>query len=235
MPIPVTTGGPLVSSSSTLVAPDLTFWGMVDAISDDIDDTQGEYSDQIQKAIFSAIRYCERDPYYFNETRDVTFNTVPGQEWYGAETLSTIGTLIRIQDLFLESASIERRWIRRTYNDEIENLSDNTAERGEPYAWTYFGQRIRLYPIPGDAIYTVRLQLGPYRLAPIILPTDTNAWLTEANDMIKARAKYILAKDTLKDAAIATEALNDYGDQASALKAETSRRNAVGKIEVTCF
>lgn len=53
--------------------------------------------------------------------------------------------------------------------------------------------------------------------------------------MVKARAKYILYKDILKDAALAAEALNDYNDQHDALKAETSRRNATGCIRATAF
>lgn len=235
MPILVVTGGPQNVASPQIDTSVPTFQSMVDAISDDIDDTQGEYIEQIQKAIFAAIRYCERDVYYFNETRDITFQTVPGQEWYGAADNQNIASLVRVQDLYLESDTIERRWIRRVFNEEIEILSDNSAERGEPYAWTYFAQQIRLYPIPGDAIYTVRLQLGPYRLNTITSTDDTNAWFTEAFDFIKARAKYILAKDTLKDAAVAAEALNDYSDQQSSLKAETSRRNATGCIQVTCW
>lgn len=235
MPILVVTGGPQNVASPELDLSVPTFQTMVDAISDDIDDTQGEYIEQIQKAIFAAIRYCERDVYYFNETRDITFQTVSGQEWYGATDNANIASLVRIQDIYLESDAIERRWLNRVHNDEIEILADNSAERGEPYCWTYFSQQIRLYPIPGDAIYTVRLQLGPYRLNQIQSADDTNAWFMEAFDMIKARAKYVLAKDTLKDAAVAAEALNDYSDNQSALKAETSRRSATGRIEVTCW
>lgn len=235
MAILVNTGGPQNVAAPSLDTTTPTFQTMADAIADDIDDTQGEYVSQIQTAISAAIRYCERDPYYFNETRDVTFQTVSGQEWYGSETDTQISRLVRIQDLYLESATIERRWLTRTYNEDLEILADNSAERGEPYCWTYYAQKIRLYPIPGDAIYTVRLQLGPYRLTPIQQTDDTNAWFTEAYDMVKARAKYILAKDTLKDAVVAAEALNDYNDLQSALKAETSRRKATGSIKVTCW
>jgi len=235
MPISVITGGPQNVASPQIQSGIPNFQSMVDAISDDIDDTQGEYIEQVQNAIFSAIRYCERDVYYFNETRDVTFQTVSGREWYDATDNSNIASLVRIQDVYLESDTIERRWIRRVRPDDLEILADNSAERGEPYAWTYFGQRIRLYPIPGPAIYMVRLQLGPYRLTSITTTEDTNAWFTEAFDLVKARAKYILAKDTLKDAAVAAEALNDYSDQQSSLKAETSRRSATGQIQVTCW
>lgn len=235
MPIQVTTGGPQGEAVPTIDNSPPTFQTMANAIADDIDDTQGEYVEQIQKAIFAAIRYCERDVYYFNETRDVTFTTVPDQQWYGAAANPEIPTLVTIQALYLESDVIERRMLRRTINEEIERISDSTASRGEPYEWAYFNRQIRLYPIPGETSYTIRMQLGPYRLDPIQNAEDTNAWFTEAYDMIKARAKYILAKDTLKDATVAAEALNDYGDAQQSLKAETSRRSSTGRIIATCW
>lgn len=235
MSIQVITGGPNNISSPSVDGSIPTFQTMVDAISDDIDDTQGEYIEQIHNAIQAAIRYCERDPYYFNETRDITFQTVPGQEWYGASDNAQIPTLVTIQALYLESDTIERRVLRRTVNEEIERISDSTASRGEPYSWTYFNRQVRLYPIPAEAVYTIRMQLGPYRLTPVQNTDDTNAWFTEAFDMVKARAKYILAKDTLKDATMAAEALNDYEDMRTALKAESSRRSASGFIVATCW
>lgn len=235
MSILVTTGGPLSAIPSEILTTDPTFSDMMLAIADDIDDTTAEYTGQIQNAILGAIRFCERELYYFNETRDVTFTTVAGQQWYDVADNSNIPTLVRINEAYLELSSGERRSMRRSTPEEMEYLSDNSASVGEPYAWVYFGQRIRIYPVPSDTVYTVRLQLGPYRLAKIASTEDTNAWIIEAFDMIKARSKYILYKDILKDAAMAVEALNDYNDQEAKLKAETSRRNGRGFIRVTCF
>lgn len=212
-----------------------TFADIKDAIADDIDDTTGEYSSQIATAVLAAIRYCERKTYYFNETRDVTFVTVNGQEWYGAADNANIPTLVRIVDVWSEDSAGQRTPLLRMIPSDMELLADNTASRGEPYAFTYFGQRIRIYPIPNATVYTIRLQLGPYRLTPLSADSDTNAWLSEAYDLVKARAKYILAKDTLKDATIAAEALNDFNDQDLALAGETTSRNATGYIRPTSF
>jgi hypothetical protein len=205
------------------------------AIADDIDDTVGEYTAQIANAVLAAIRYCERKTYYFNETRDVTFSTVDGQEWYGSADNSNIPTLVHISAVWSEDSSGDRDPVLYMRPEEMELLADNSASRGEPYAYTYFGQRIRIYPIPDATVYTIRLQLGPYRLTTLSGDSDTNAWLTEAYDMVKARAKYILAKDTLKDAAVAAEALNDYNDQDAALSRETDSRNGSGYICATSF
>lgn len=208
---------------------------MISDIADDISDTTNEYTDQIKKAIQGAQRYCERHTFYFNETRDVTFQTVDGQEWYDENDNVNIPTLVRINAVFSEDAQGQRTTLIRRPAQELETLSDNSAATGEPYLWTYFNQKIRLYPVPGATVYTIRLQLGPYRLAPLVDGDDTNAWLDEAYDMIKARAKYILAKNTLKDADLAIESLNDYRDQFVALAAETSSRKGSGCIQPTRF
>lgn len=204
-------------------------------IADDIDDTTQEYADQIGKAILAAIRYCERETYYFNETRDVTFQTVSGQQWYDAADNADIPTLVHIERAYSEEASGQRSELLRYRPNDLEILSDSSVARGEPYGFTYFGQRIRLYPVPASTQYTIRLQLSPYRIAALVDNDDTNAWTSEAYDLIKARAKYILAKNTLLNAALAVESLNDYNDQSDALKRETSSRNGTGCIVPTSF
>lgn len=211
-----------------------TFADIKAEVADDIDDTTGEYAVQIGRAVNAAIRYAERFAFYFNETRDKTFSTVPGREWYGATDLADIATLIRIEAAYLQQANGPAADLVRFPPKEIEALADSSAASGEPYGFVYFGQRIRLYPIP-NAVYTVRLQLGPYRLTPLAVDSDSNAWLNEAYDMIKARAKYLIHKDTTKDPGLAAEALSDYQDQFLVLKAETSARNGAGRIVPTQF
>lgn len=53
--------------------------------------------------------------------------------------------------------------------------------------------------------------------------------------MVFERAKYHLAADTLKDAALAQASLLLYGEQESILAAETSKRGATGMIVPTSF
>lgn len=204
-------------------------------IADDLDDTTSEYATQIAAAVLKAIRYCERQTYYFNETRDITFSTVQAQQWYGSSDNANIPTLVQIQAAWKEDTAGQRTQLMPVTPEEIELLSDNSAASGEPYCYTYFGKRIRLYPVPGATVYTIRLQLGPYRLATLSSDSDTNAWTEDAQDLIVARAKYLLYKDTLKDPVLAVEALNDYKDQHSSLMEETSKRNGTGIIRATCF
>ncbi|MBX8811198.1 hypothetical protein HBA91_01000 [Ochrobactrum sp. MR34] len=235
MSILVTTSGPNNTIPALLDAQDRTFYDMMTVIADEIDDVTGEYTPQIQNCIFAAIRFCERNVYYFNETRDVTFQTVAGREWYDKSDNLNIPSLVHIVAAYCENISGQRSVLRRVMPEDIETVSDNAASRGEPYMFTYFGQRLRLYPVPNDTNYTIRLQLGAYRLNEIQTSADSNAWFTEAFDLIKARAKYQLYKDYLKDAPLAAASLNDFNEEDSALSAETSRRNGRGKIIGTAF
>lgn len=224
----------VVTSGPDFAGGDYTFPQLIADISRDIDDTTGEYTADIQRAIAASIRYCERETYYFNETRDVTFNTVAGQQWYGAPAHEQIPRLVHIQAAYREDHTGNVLDLRRDTPEGMELVSDRNAAKGEPVAYTYFNQQLRLYPVPDNA-YKIRLQLGAYRLAPLTSFEIPNAWVTEAYDLIKARAKYILAKDTLKDPQVATEALSDYQDQHKALKRETTSRNARGVIRATAF
>ena len=204
------------------------------AIADDIDDTSGEYASQIATAITRAIAYCERATYYFNETRDLTFSTVASQSLYDSSDLADIATLVRLQAAYVTDTGGQIHALDRIDPKQMEILQDSSASSGEPTCFSYFASALRLYPVP-DQAYTVRLQAGPYRLAALSGDSDSNVWTTEAYDLVKARAKYILAKDTLKDVAMATEAINDYLDQHAALKAETASRTGTGYIRPTCF
>ena len=233
MVIAVTTGGPIDAIGPLVpnIAP--SFSNLVTQIADEIDDTTSEYTAQIQTAVFAAIRFCERSTYYFNETRDVTFQTVMGQAFYGSSDEPNIPTLIRIQRAYIEDNGQNLELIRTT-PDYLEVIDDTLGSQNKPVLWTYINQKIRLYPVP-NAAYTIRLQLGPYRLAPITNPSDSNVWTVEAFDMVKARAKYILYKDILKDPNLASEALNDYRDQHNALMGETDDRHRTGVIQATTF
>ncbi|MDM7852364.1 phage adaptor protein [Pseudochrobactrum kiredjianiae] len=228
MAITVATSGPNFTGG------DYTFPQLIADISRDIDDDTGEYTADIQRAVAASIRYCERETYYFNETRDVTFKTVAGQQWYGVTAHEQIPRLVHIQAAFREDTAGHVSDLRREMPEDTELVSDRYGAKGLPVAFTYFNQQLRLYPVP-DGAYKIRLQLGAYRLAPLTSFEIPNAWVTEAYDLIKARAKYILAKDTLKDPQVATEALSDYQDQHKALKRETTSRSARGVIRATAF
>lgn len=239
MAINVVTGGPVEEGSIGWTRP-CTISQLSTVISDEIDDTQMEYVLQIRRAIDEAIKYCERENFYFNETRELTFTTVEDQQWYGAytesyrdpdtgryEDLSFFNNIIRITSAFTTYGpypnGIKRRlsWSRP---DELEYFTDNAAARGIPDTFAYFDMKIRLYPIPRGGPFTVRLLVEPVRLPEIKDEDAVNPWIVHGCAMIKARAKYNLYKNILKDMDLASVSLNTFEDELQALRVETSKR-----------
>lgn len=204
-------------------------------IANDIDDSTGEYSSEIVSAIQRAQRYCERMSFYFNQTRTITFATVASQTAYGASANANIPTLIEIQSAWCEDAGGERTPLTRVPFSTIEALTDNSASGGEPFNFAYFEQQVWLYPIPDSANYTIRLVCSNYRLGALTAGNSTNAWLDEAYDMLKERAKYELASDSLKDPDIAAAALGKFEDEKSALMGEAFRRLSTRRVKVRQF
>lgn len=253
MPITVTTGGPTNVQDEGWTKPE-TFDQMVSVISDEIDDTQEEYNLQINRAISEAIRFCEREHYWFNETRDFIFTTVEDQEWYGSQTnsyvdpmtgvrenLSFFRSIIRITNAFCTYGpypnGIKRRltWVQPS---ELEYFTDKSAAHGIPDEYAYFDSKIRLYPVPRGGPFQVRLQVEPVRLAPIVRKDQPHPWFDAACDMIKERAKYILYKNVLKDEALAAVARAAYEEERENIRYETSERigsSNIGNIVPTRF
>jgi len=211
------------------------FHDMMQALRQDLDDVSGEYAMPIQAAIFAALRFCAREPFYFNQTRDVVFDTTAGQGWYDSTDKEQIGTLAGLDRVTCQSGHHGRVWVLQRETPERLDVLDATASPGSPVKFCYFGQKLRLFPRPDVAGYRIRLQLTPQRFDMI---TDFNAdhiWFIEAADLIFARAKYEIYKNILKDAASATAALNDFHEQLQALQVETSRRRGHGRVAATLF
>lgn len=186
----------------------------------------------IANAISDAIAEYEQDRFWFNESRDKTFSTVATQRIYTSSDASWIADIIEIDALFVTVGGVNR-CLGRIPPEEAELLADNSAGVGAPYSWSYYNKNIYLYPIPDDA-YTIRA-LGHVRLTALANDGDSNAWTTEAERLIRRRAKALLFAEVINDAnqGIAQSILADQ--ELERLKQESSRRRSSGKIVPTEF
>lgn len=187
---------------------------------------RSDLTGSIANAIADAIAEYEQDRFWFNESRDLTFTTVAAQRIYTSSDASWIADVIEIDDLFV-TVSGNNRCLDRISPEESELLSDSYASQGAPYAWAYFNKNIYLYPYP-DATYTVRA-LAHYRLSAVSDGTS-NAWTTEAERLIRRRAKQLIYAEMMSDPqqALAQQPLIEQ--EYNRLKAESSRRRATGII-----
>ncbi|WP_455466912.1 phage adaptor protein [Bartonella sp. B39] len=232
MTIIIQTSGPIVENQ-TIFPHDKNFIQMLKDIQDEIDDQTDEYVDQVQKAIFSAIRFCERLPFYFNESREVIFTTLKGKSRYGAEENPVIQDAVRIVDAYIYEDNHSKSKLLHADPLAIESL-ENDCNRGMPTRYSYFEQKLILYPIP-DRIYSIRLILDPVRIKDIESAQEASIWFLEAYELIKTRAKYEIYTNIIKEPQMAAAAFAMFQEQLDALKIETSRRKNLFKVQHTDF
>ncbi|WP_317993756.1 hypothetical protein [Bartonella gliris] len=206
-----------------------TFDHMVTLIQDEIDDTTAEYSAQIQDSIFTALRLCEREPFFFNEKRVVTFKTKPRKTWYGQED-----GFFRQPDMVLESVFLGTYLPTQTqlFFKTSEALQKQYGEKpplATPLFYTCADQTIGLFPTPPN-VETVRLSYARMHFREGMGTQEDNPWFIHAFDLVKARAKYELYKNILKDPEYAAVSFNDFQEQLQVLHTQTSRQTGASNI-----
>ena len=199
-----------------------TYLQMQQRIADDLDRT--DLSSQIQKAITRAIKHYSRKRFWFNETTG-TFSTVADQEWY-----SSIPTDIKEIDDAIITVSTNRQYpLDRRTNGYINTINwGGNAWTGYPQDYAYFKGQIRLYPVPND-VYTITL-FYQQEFAELSADADTNAWTTDAEDLIEARARWWLYKRVIRDFEEAREAKTEEAEALDILEEETIRQISTGRI-----
>lgn len=193
--------------------------------------TRDDLTSQIGNAVSDAIKFYERQRFWFNTTRNLTFNTVAGQTAYGTAALSQIPNLVKIDALYLTQGSsiFALDWYEA---NDFEILENGSTGAGKPDAFTYVDQEIRLWPRP-SAIYSMRIH-ALYRL-PALTDNATNAWTDAAEELIRSHAKMLLFMDLVGDDEGAARMQAKIPFLLDALRSESSMRSASGKIQGTDF
>jgi len=188
---------------------------------------RGDMANQIKLCIQDAIAHYEVERFWFNQFRDRTFATVAGQEFYGAADLSDIADILEFDAVTLSVGSA--RWpLAKTGYVELERQNADSGARGQPTHYAYWGRQMRLYPVP-DAAYPVRLS-GLFKLPVLVADGDQNAWTSEAEELIRHRAKSIFYSQYLRDDANAARAAALEAAARERLSATSARRLAAGDI-----
>jgi len=211
-----------------------TLGEMKSHIADDLDDTSSTYQTQIARAITRAIEHLKKTRFAFNESRTIEITTVIGQSDYSVDdAANALSDVIKIDGMFLTDTGGQVTPIRPITPQQMQVLLDNSAANGEPYNYTFYANAIRIYPLP-DAAYTLTL-MAWYRLAAPSSDGSSNAWTNEAYDLVKARALYYLATNTLRDTDLAAMARLAETEAEEALIREMNNRYGTGFIAPTCF
>lgn len=203
-----------------------TFQETVARIAGEIRRTTIEAS--IKDAINDAIRKAAVNRLYVNQVRGQTFVTVPGQEYYPDLGLEGI-------DAFYYYVGSSRYNVEVITNLRMDDLAFGNALGGQLMEYSRVGQSLRLYPIPSTIITLYLDGYGKLTPWPLVDGTDTSAWLSEGELYIRALAKFIVFRDTIRDynEAAAYEAI--AADELEDLMAKTAMRLGTGNIIPTEF
>lgn len=174
--------------------------------------------DQVKRAIKSAIQLYQRRTWWFN-TQIVDFTVVAGTELYESMPGVVFENIVEIQTLQVNNGGLS---VVRPMDDEaIDDVQDGSVT-GQPQYYSRVTNMIRLYPIP-DAAYPMEMTYT-YKFDDLEDDTDTNAWMTEGEELIRQAAKRRLALDYLNADDIAARCATLEREAYSELMAENRRR-----------
>lgn len=180
--------------------------------------------------IQDAIAFYEKERFWWNEARALTFNTVASQRNYTSSDAANIPYILTFDIVTLaRSATDIYELTKQDYvQDEAYNADAQTV--GQPYYYSYFSQQIWLDPVP-DAAYAVRVS-GLFKLALLSGDTDTNAWVTlgEGEELIRNRAKAIFYANYARDDKNAATCLQQAESAYLNLKHSTYKRTGTGSV-----
>lgn len=194
--------------------------------------SRDDLTSEIASAISDAISFHEAERFWFNQTRTITFNTVASQVAYTSLDNAYIPDLVRIDRLYFTDNS-QIYDLDRYEPQDFEFISNNTASSGKPTCFTYTDSEIRLWPTP-NAAFVMRIY-GHYKLTALTDDSQSNAWTTEAEELIRTAAKLRLYLDVMKNEQGAARMQAKMDPLLDRLRAETSSRLSTGIIRPTEF
>jgi len=188
----------------------------------------------IAYAISDAINVYQSRRFFFNESLDIQFDTAADQEWYDRYDNAAIPNLMAIDYMRVAIDSTFWELCRRT-PEEIQT-SQVVPATGQPTSYTYFNQQIRLYPVPDDT-WEVTVAAHIKVNEPASDTEARNPWMTDAERLIRARAKLNLARNVNAsgmDPTFSPQALAIFSseevDAFNDLKPRTAKQVGTGKI-----
>ncbi len=166
-----------------------TFGTMVNRIADDM--ARSDVTAAAKAEINSAIRHYSTRRFWFLEAR-ATVNTVDSQEFY---TLP--GDFMDIDSLVITVNSWTYSLIQRTYQALEDWFVQASTFTGYPTDFAIYDQQLRLYPVPNGAYQMTLSYLQ--RLEDLSATASTNSWMTEGEELIRARAESRLYVNRYRD------------------------------------
>lgn len=178
--------------------------------------------------IVTAIKYYKGTRFFFNE-KEATASIGTGTT---AIVLPT--GAIEIDEVILMDSNGYRYELKER-DWETLNLRDTTVN-SFPDEWALYRDVIHLRP-PCDRALTVQASYHA-ELTDVSASASgavTNAWMTDAEALIRSRAKETLYRHRLRNKAQADEMKDDVRDELRALEQQTAKKLSTGRFKKTRF
>jgi len=175
---------------------------------------------QVNYAIHDAIKHYERRNWWWNQ-KTGTLTTVASQEYYSSTDLADIPDIVQIVAAAITYNGIISP-LRALDYLTIDDAQDGITET-VPTNFAVFKENIRLFPIP-DGAYPITLSYV-YRLTALADDTDSNAWTTDAEELIRQSAKRRIALNYFHVEDVAARCGVMEQEAFDALMAENRRRS----------
>lgn len=188
-------------------------------IADDLN--RSDLTTQIATAISNAITFYERERFWFNEAATSLSTTA------NTQTLTLPANYMYHDYLSVTANGQTYSLIPRTY-DYISGITVNSADIGQPTDYAIYRQLLWFYPIP-DAIYPIPIDYIK-SLSALANPMDTNAWMVEAEALIRYHAEVEVWSDVIRNKGEAQDCQAKEAQQLASLKRHTARYVSSGSI-----
>ena len=159
----------------------MAFSDMQTAIAGEL--ARSDLTTEIQREINNAITFYGNKAFWFNEASMANITTVQGQRYYPLPTnfASVLDVLSTIDNY---SYRLEPR--TEQYLDQVDWGNDFWS--GYPTDYSFWNGQIRLFPPPQSGLPVTVKGTVILRPQPLVNGSDTNAWLTSAEELIRTRA-----------------------------------------------
>ena len=179
--------------------PSYTFKNIKDRIADELN--RGDLTSQISKAVISAMEHYERERWWFEETISTAVSTVAAQNYVTDAVISSLATVDLVQ---ITVGSAKYRLDKIEYDEWA--LQQTSTTSGQPTEYTYYQDRLYLYPTPGS-IYVLTIS-GVQRLATLSGDSDSNGFTNYCEELIRQRAKADIRCNVILDQSAIAEAVS---------------------------
>jgi hypothetical protein len=185
-------------------------------------------TDSIKNAINDAIDEAAVDRFYFNEYT-TSFVTSTGIEEYNDLGLKTLDT-----SWFFMGTT---RYDIETYNDlDMDDLAIGNVQQSSQFDLiSRTGGKFRLYPTPSSIVTVYVKGFGKLTPSPLVADADTNSWMVDGEQFIRALAKRNVLRDIVRDYGEATVYDTIAEDYKAKLLETTVNKSGVGTLRSTQF